>query len=125
MSVFFLLLRARNSNLPGSTRDKTFDSWKFKSTSRLPDVQPGFIKDDEWELLLGLCSAIYKERIDMLDAASDMMVLSRKGSDSEFKVPNDQALSLVSDVVIYSVPLICKTLFGGASSRYQEHMRRS
>ncbi|GMF10213.1 unnamed protein product [Phytophthora lilii] len=102
MSVFFLLLRARNSNLPGSTRDKTFDSWKFKSTSRLPDVQPGFIKDDEWELLLGLCAENPSDRIKMEDAVIKMEVLAKGGLQLTAKV--DQSQHSVSDISAYIIP---------------------
>ncbi|KAG6608781.1 TKL protein kinase [Phytophthora cinnamomi] len=76
MAVFFLLLGARNSNLPGATRDKTFDSWKHKSTTRLPNVRPKFISNEEWEILQDLCAEDPADRAKLEDVVFKMELLA-------------------------------------------------
>lgn len=75
LAVFFLLASSRNSNLPSDERDKTLDTWKYESTSELPGVRPGFINEEEWEILRGLCAKNPTERLGLVDAGYRMKVL--------------------------------------------------
>ncbi|OWZ23210.1 TKL protein kinase [Phytophthora megakarya] len=106
MSVFFILLGARNSNLPGTKRDKKFDSWKHKTTTRLPDVQPGFIKDDEWKMLQGLCAENPVDRTKLEDVVFKMELLAGDGSHQKA----DESQQQVGDISSYIVPTFGVTI---------------
>ncbi|KAG7380144.1 Leucine-rich repeat serine/threonine-protein kinase 2 [Phytophthora pseudosyringae] len=95
MSVFFVLLGARNSNLPGATRDKTFDSWKHKTHTHLPDVQPGFIKDDEWEMLQGLCAENRAGRTKLEDVGFKMELLAGGSPQQNTDQPGENISSYI------------------------------
>ncbi|KAF4031779.1 hypothetical protein GN244_ATG16293 [Phytophthora infestans] len=100
IAVFFILLNGRNSNLPGETRDKKFDTWKHKTTSRLPDVQPGFITDEEWEMLQGLCAENPADRTKLEDVSFKMKLLDGDGSQRD--VDKSHIVADISNYVIQS-----------------------
>ncbi|KAL4093212.1 hypothetical protein PRIC1_012199 [Phytophthora ramorum] len=121
MAVFFLLLGARNSNLPGPTRDKTFDSWKHKTTMHLPDVQPGFIEDEEWELLQGLCAPNPADRATLEDIVFKMELLSESGSQQRVNRPQQS----VDNISSYSIPSYGGTvaeLFDDFSEEFEDDL---
>ncbi|KAG2818354.1 hypothetical protein PC129_g11146 [Phytophthora cactorum] len=116
MSVFFVLLNGRNSNLPGETRDKKFDSWKHKTTSRLPDFQPGFIKDDEWEMLLGLCAENPADRTKLEDVCFKMQLLGEDGHQK-----NADQSQFVDNISSYTIPFSGETVSGLLDELAEEH----
>ncbi|KAH7487909.1 Serine/threonine/tyrosine-protein kinase HT1 [Phytophthora ramorum] len=79
ISVFFLLVRSRNSNQPSDKRDETFDSWKPESTKSLPDDRPQFITEDEWRVLLGLCNPSPASRTKLADAGFISLIPDENG----------------------------------------------
>ncbi|ETI36636.1 TKL protein kinase [Phytophthora nicotianae] len=126
MAVFFVLLNGRNSNLSGETRDKTFDSWKHKTTSRLPDVKPGFINDDEWEMLRGLCAENPAERTKLDDVSFKMQQLAEDGCQKHAE--ESQLVGNISNFIIPSFDGTVAELFDELAEDHEQeftHQDRS
>ncbi|KAG1687041.1 hypothetical protein DVH05_005662 [Phytophthora capsici] len=98
MSLFFILLNARNSNLPGDTRVKSFDSWTHKTHMHLPDEKPKFIEDKEWEILQCLCAKNPAERAKLEDVIFKMELLA-DGAQAKA----NQSQQLVNDISNYTI----------------------
>jgi len=119
LSVFFLLMGARNSNFPTSKRDQSFDSWTFKTTTQLPASQPGFIKDAEWEMLLGLCAANPADRTPLEDVVFKMHALAEEESPKK-KDPPQQPVEGIRDFVISSFDGTVADMFDEFSEKFEE-----
>ncbi|KAK1937182.1 Tyrosine-protein kinase SRK3 [Phytophthora citrophthora] len=119
MSLFFILLNARNSNLPGDTRVKFFDSWKHKTHSRLPDEKPSFIKGKEWEILLGLCTENPAERTKLEDVVFKMELLA-DGAPAK----SNHSQQLVDDISEFTISTYGGTVRGLLDELVEEHKRK-
>ncbi|GMF41269.1 unnamed protein product [Phytophthora fragariaefolia] len=97
MSVFSMLLRARNSSLPSDKRDLTFDSWTYESTEKLPDTRPTFITEEEWEILQGLCASNATKRLGLVGAADRMALLASRDVEPAKTTGNQPSQQLIDE----------------------------
>ncbi|KAL3661261.1 hypothetical protein V7S43_013869 [Phytophthora oleae] len=119
MSLFFVLLNARNSNLPGTTRDKSFDSWKHKTHMRLPNEKPTFIEPKEWEILQDLCAENPAKRSKLEDVVFKMELLADKPQDK--KNESQQVVDGVDNISEFIIPTSGVTVLEQLNELAEDH----
>ncbi|RLN13845.1 hypothetical protein BBJ28_00025726 [Nothophytophthora sp. Chile5] len=81
-------------------------------TEQLPATQPDYVKEAEWNLLLGMCAADPAARTCMEDVVYQVGVLAQQeniGNSSTTKA-SDTSSAIVEDVSLYEIQTLGKTL---------------